>query len=175
MIDPRAIDVEVSNRQDLLPIDEARVAAAVRSVLLGEGLTSATISVGIVDDAAIHSLNAQYLSHDYATDVLSFLLDETDEGPEGEIIVSAEMAARQAPRFGWRAEDELTLYLVHGALHLLGYDDHDAADAARMRQKEQLYLAGLGCRRPLLSEPDDSAANEGFADDERAQDRLTDE
>ncbi len=175
MTDPCAIHVEVSNRQELLPIDQERIGAVIRAVLQGEGLASAIISVGIVDDPAIHALNVQYLAHDYATDVLSFLLDETDQGPEGEIIVSAEMAARQAPRFAWRAEDELTLYLVHGALHLLGYDDHDAADAARMRQKEQFYLARLGCHRPLPSESDESAPQEGSADDERTPDRFTDE
>jgi probable rRNA maturation factor len=63
---------------------------------------------------------------------------------EGEIIVSAETAATAAQRFGWSSDDELLLYVVHGTLHLVGYDDTNPPARSEMRSKEQLYLAEFG-------------------------------
>ncbi len=89
-----------------------------------------------VDDRTIHQLNRRYLDHDYPTDVLSFVLEEGPGTVEGEIIVSGDTAAASAPGYGWPAQDELLLYVIHGMLHLVGYDDKSPADAARMRQAE---------------------------------------
>ena len=90
-----------------------------------------------VDDRTIHQLNRRYLDHDYPTDVLSFVLEEGPGTVEGEIIVSGDTAAASAPGYGWPAQDELLLYVIHGMLHLVGYDDKSPADAARMRQAER--------------------------------------
>ena len=109
-----------------------------------EGIRRATISLAIVDDATIRPLNARYLGHDYATDVLSFVLEQSDEELDGEIIVSAETAASSAARFGWQAADELLLYVIHGALHLVGCDDLEPALQTRMRQREREHLAHFG-------------------------------
>lgn len=138
------IDVQVNSQQSLWRIREERLKEVVAAVLSGEGVTSASISVAVLDDAAIRQLNRRYLDHDYATDVLSFVLEQGDEGLEGEVIVSAETAAREAPRFGWSADDELLLYVLHGTLHLVGYDDQREPDITRMRGKEQDYLARMG-------------------------------
>jgi probable rRNA maturation factor len=135
--------IDVANEQELLPIDARQLRRAVRSVLEGEGLTAASVSVAVVDNAAIHRLNAKYLDHDEPTDALSFVLEATPGRVEGQIIVSAEMAAARAAEFEWTANDELLLYVIHAALHLAGYDDTTKAAAARMRQKERRYLALL--------------------------------
>ncbi|HVU88262.1 MAG TPA: rRNA maturation RNase YbeY [Pirellulales bacterium] len=148
------IQIDITNEQSRLPIDEQRLRAAVAAVLAGEGRSAATISVAVVDDPTIHELNRRFLAHDYPTDVLSFVLEESTAGLEGEIIVSADTAAASAPRYGWPATDELLLYVIHGTLHLVGYNDHEPADIARMRAAEKRYLAQCG-----LQAQDDSASS----------------
>ena len=138
--------IDIANQQTVVPVDERRLKSAVRAVLKGEGLASAKVSLAVVDDATIQQLNVRYLAHDYATDVLSFLLDEEDDYREGEVVVSAETALREAPSYGWAAADELLLYVLHGTLHLLGYDDQAREDRAAMREKERIYLRRLGYR-----------------------------
>ncbi len=86
------IQIDVTNEQTHLPIDAGRLRAAVAAVLAGEGRDAAVISVAVVDDATIHELNQRFLAHDYPTDVLSFVLEESAAGLEGEIIISADTA-----------------------------------------------------------------------------------
>lgn len=138
------IQVEVNNAQATLSIDEARLAGAVRSVLAGEGIARAQVSLAIVDAKTMHELNRRHLNHDYPTDVLSFLLEQSEDRLEGEIIVSADEAALNAPRFHWSPEAELTLYAVHGTLHLCGYDDLNTHAADIMRSRELHWLAENG-------------------------------
>ena len=109
------------------------------------------LSVAFVDNAAIRELSRNYLKNDLATDVLAFPLDEGQTGePDaeprmvGEVIVSAERALQEAETRGLAAEAELTLYLVHGILHLAGFDDHCTRDRARMYAREQEIMCGLG-------------------------------
>ena len=83
----------------------------------------ATISVAVVDDDAISELNGEFLGHQGPTDVLSFVLEQGEDFLDGEVVVSAETAQRAAAEFGWSAAEELLLYVIHGALHLAGYDD----------------------------------------------------
>ena len=104
----------------------------------------ATLSIAIVDDPTIHGLNRQYLEHDYPTDVLSFLLERDADSLEGEVIVSLDTAARRAAEFGWSAADELLLYVIHGTLHLVGYDDQAEAARGEMRAAERRVLAIFG-------------------------------
>ncbi len=101
-----------------------------------------------MDNAEIHRVNRQFLEHDFATDVISFSLGEPDGPLEGDLMVSAEMAVEQAARYGWSPLEELLLYVIHGTLHLVGYDDLTEEDRAVMRRQESHYLQGLGsgCR-----------------------------
>jgi len=140
----RMISVELCNEQSALPVDAALTRRAVAVVLTGESVRSATISVAVVDDPTMRELNRRYLNHDYNTDVLSFLLEESDRQLDGEIIVSAETAVMRAEEFAWSAGDELLLYVIHGTLHLTGYNDHSAAERGHMRRKEMQYLKELG-------------------------------
>ncbi len=139
-----SISVSVANRQTALEVCEETLAAAVRQVLRGEGRGRAEISLAVVDNAEIHRLNRQFLQHDYPTDALSFVLADDDACLEGEIVVSAEMAMQQAPRYHWQAEHELLLYVVHAALHLSGYDDGEPEAQQQMRDRERHHLAALG-------------------------------
>ncbi len=141
------IQVEVANEQSNHACDADLLLEAVRAVLRGESVDQANVSVAIVDDATMHDLNRKYLQHDYATDVLSFLLSAVDEPLEGEVIVSADTAAAEAIQYAWSTMDELLLYVIHGTLHLVGYDDATELERANMRSKEREYLAALG-RQP---------------------------
>lgn len=138
------LEVAVANLQEAHAVDEASLVAAIRQVLVPAGYTSGEISIAVVNDTRMHELNRQYLEHDYPTDVLSFVLDEQEGSLEGEIIVSADYAAREAERFQWSVQDELLLYVIHGALHLIGYDDQTPAAKQQMRAQEKLHLAAFG-------------------------------
>jgi probable rRNA maturation factor len=137
-------DIAIANEQALHAVDEDRLRAAVRKVLDDHGIRSASVSIAIVDDATIERLNQQYLKHTGPTDVLSFVLEASEGRLEGEIIASAETAAASAARFGWDVADELLLYVIHGALHLVGYDDANDESLAAMRKSERLYLSHFG-------------------------------
>lgn len=117
---------------------------AVRAVLQAEGLHAAEISLAVVDDAAIRQLHRRYLGQDEPTDVLSFLLESSPAGIDGEIVTSAETACRVAGRHGWTAAEELLLYVIHGALHLAGWTDDTPKNRAAMRGRERSCLAALG-------------------------------
>lgn len=138
------IEIQIADQQQAIAVDHERLRTAVSRILDDAGITSAEVSLAIVNDSAIHELNRRFLDHDEPTDVLSFLLARQDERLEGEVIVSADTAVRQAAQFNWEPGDELLLYVVHGTLHLVGYDDADAASQAEMRSRERHYLAGFG-------------------------------
>ena len=134
-------EIEISNRQQSLNIDPSRLQQVVESVLVEERVLAAQVSVAVVDDQTIQEANRRFLGHDEATDVLTFVTDARPEMLEGDIIVNAQAAASVAHRYGWSPEDELILYLVHGTLHLVGYDDKSDEVRAMMRERERHYLA----------------------------------
>jgi probable rRNA maturation factor len=138
------IEIALNNQQSCLDIDTERLIAAARQVMQELGPPTCQLSIAVVDNDTIHALNRQFLQHDYATDVLSFLLENDAQHLDGEIIVSAETAVEQCHRFGWTAADELLLYVIHGALHLVGLDDHDEQARAAMRAAERRFLTDFG-------------------------------
>jgi probable rRNA maturation factor len=139
-----AISVAIANRQRSMSLCGARLRQAVRAALAGTSVRKAQISLAVVNDRTIARLNRQFLSHEGPTDVLSFLLEQRPGWLEGEVVVSAETARREAPHYGWQPQDELLLYVVHGALHLAGHDDRSAAGRARMQARELAVLEELG-------------------------------
>lgn len=136
--------IEICNRQTALDFDADRLRRAAEAVMRDADVVDAALSIAVVDDPAMHQLNRQYLNHDYPTDVLSFTLERQGGHLEGEVIVSSETALRAAAHYGWSAEAELLLYVIHGTLHLVGYDDGDAASRGEMRAAERRYLANFG-------------------------------
>lgn len=145
-----AIVVEISNRQSRLPVDEQLMKRAVTLVIEESPYVSAEISIGVVDDQEMHQLNVSYLDHDYPTDVLSFPLTKTDEFLAGEILVSIDTAESQAKDHGLSTGRELTLYVIHGALHLVGFDDKQESDRQVMRQKEQWFMQKIEAEQGSL-------------------------
>jgi len=135
------IDVAVSNRQTRLAVDGDRLGEAVRAVMAGSTISRAEISVVVVDDPTIHDLNRRFLDHDWPTDVISFPLEQEDGYVEGEVVASADTALAEAPTYGWSGEDELLLYVIHGTLHLVGYDDATPEEKAEMQRRQREILA----------------------------------
>ena len=111
----------------------------VRAIVRDAGISEATISIAIVDDATIAKLHRQFLDDPEPTDVLSFVLERSGQSLEGEVVVSADTAKTCAPRYDATPEDELLLYVIHGTLHLVGYDDAAPRQRAVMRKKEREY------------------------------------
>lgn len=112
------------------------------------------MSIVFVSSQKIRALNKKFLNRSYATDVLAFNLGgnglvHAKSGKElhgkviGDIVISTDAAKQNSQKFKTTEQHELVLYIVHGILHLLGYDDHEAADIRRMRIKEQEVLSHL--------------------------------
>src|SRR5262249_38974461 len=130
--------------QELVEIDRKRMREVARAVLEGEGVADADLSLAFVDNATIHALNKRYLNHDAPTDVLSFPLSEPNAKKlAGELVIGAEIAQAAARERGHDVQAELALYVIHGLLHLCGYDDQSVSGAAEMRQRERHYLKEL--------------------------------
>lgn len=136
--------IAIASPQEQVPVDRAFFRQLVRTVLEGEGSADAEISLAFVDNATIHRLNRQFLQHDEPTDVLTFPLSE-GQGARlaGELVIGAEVALEQAASRGHDVQAELALYVIHGLLHLCGFDDKTASAAREMRQRERHYLAQL--------------------------------
>jgi probable rRNA maturation factor len=101
----------------------------------------AELEVALTSDAAIARVNRAFLGRRGPTDVLTFPVEPLrGERVMGEIVISVERARAQARRAGWSVRQEVALLLVHGVLHLGGYDDRSARAAARMRRMERLVL-----------------------------------
>src|SRR5436309_2423188 len=127
--------ISIATPQDIVAIDRGRMREVVRTVLAGEEVADYEISLAFVDSPTIHTLNKRYLDHDEPTDVLAF-----PDSDGGELVLGVEVARDQAAERGHDVAAELALYVIHGLLHLCGYNDHDDADRVKMRERERHYL-----------------------------------
>jgi probable rRNA maturation factor len=166
------IEVEISDTQGHLRTDRYALEKLVRGVLAAEDRLRGSISIALVDNATIHAVNRTHLGHDWPTDVISFPLSDADDPVFcGELLVSAEMACASARELGVEPHDELALYVVHGLLHLCGYDDRGESDARRMRQREIELLAQAGVTDPYLAVAETNACHTHSTTPESALDR----
>jgi probable rRNA maturation factor len=120
--------------------------ATARRLLAAAGRGDASLSLTLIDDAAIRRLNREYRGKDRSTDVLSFPLDDDPAVSEGEallgdVVISVETARRQAADYDAPLQRELYRLLIHGLLHLLGHD-HVRGDERRTMEREERRLAG---------------------------------
>ena len=131
------MDVFLANEQELA-VDEARLAALARYVLSVEQVDgSAELSVLFVTADHIRQLNARFAGEDHATDVLAFPMMEEEDGALllGDVVVCPSVAEKNAAQLGHALDAELEALVVHGTLHLLGYDHQGAEDKAKMDQR----------------------------------------
>jgi probable rRNA maturation factor len=133
---PSTMSVLVSNRQES-PVDEVTLAALAERTLAAEGRPDVELSLSFVGDDEMADLHVRYLDEPGPTDVLSFPMDE--DGLLGDVVVCPAEAARN----NTDVAAELRLLVVHGVLHLLGYD-HEADDDRRaMWAKQDAYVGSL--------------------------------
>ena len=97
------------------------------------------LSLIFCSDNYILDINMRYLQHDYFTDIITFDYCEGDT-VSGDLFISIDSVRENAVLYGASFEDELDRVMVHGVLHLLGYDDHTSEDIAVMREKENYYV-----------------------------------
>ncbi len=143
---PAPIDVlTVEHDHPNLDVDAPNLSTLVRHVIEEEGGTLRFLSVVLTGHETVLRLNREYLDHDYHTDVLSFDLGAGDasNAVEGEVYIDLDTAQERHEEFDTTFEQEALRYVVHGVLHLLGYDDAEDEDAATMRQLEDRYLRAL--------------------------------
>ena len=141
-----------SKEGDLL-VQTALLENAARQVLVETGsCLDLELTLVLTDDAQLHALNRQFLGVDEPTDVLAFPAGETDPDSHkpylGDVIISYSHAVAQAAIGGHSIEEELQLLVVHGVLHLLGYDHMQEKEKAAMWAAQKNILIRLGCSVP---------------------------
>ena len=134
------IQILCHHSENVRNCDVGRMKKAIRSIAADYGWTHGDISIALMSDLEIRGLNYKHLTHDYATDVISFDLTSADDFLEGEIIASIETADREAKEHGWQGDDELLLYVIHGMLHIIGLRDKKTKETQVMRDAERHYL-----------------------------------
>jgi len=143
--EPLSIEHDHPSRQ----LDSTALHHTIRHVLDAEGATLVHLSIVLTGHDTVRRLNQSYLEHDYDTDVLAFSLRDgpapapsnTDETTvEGEVYVDLDTAAERHDEFGTSFEEEAYRYVIHGVLHLVGYDDATESGQAAMHDKEDQYL-----------------------------------
>jgi len=135
--------ITVSRQAPCSGITPRQIIQAVDMTLKGKSLRH--LNVALVDDSTMALLHGRYLNDDSPTDVMSFDLRDNrkDKTIEGEILVSVDTARRQAEELGVPLREEILRYVIHGTLHLMGYDDRTADERKQMRLAENQVLEDL--------------------------------
>lgn len=138
--------IEIFNpTEHTLPFRESDAAFLLEQIESGESVHFHSVEIVFTDEAGIIDINTKYLSRDYITDIISFRLDEdeSDQSIEGTLYCCAPRIAEQSAEYGSEPETEFLRVIVHGLLHLAGYDDQTEADKAAMTSREDHYLQTL--------------------------------
>ncbi|MGH7309822.1 MAG: rRNA maturation RNase YbeY [Candidatus Rokuibacteriota bacterium] len=129
-------------------VPRGHLVRAAERALVALGRSGARVEVALVDDNDIRRLNRAWRGVSRRTDVLAFPLEMPELGGlVGQVVISAQTAARQARHLGVPFARELELLVTHGVLHLVGYDDRDPVEAGIMHERERALLSA-GRRRP---------------------------
>lgn len=128
------------------PLAAAGLARLATAVLRAEGVRRAAVSIALVGRRRIRSVNRIHRGHDRETDVLAFGLWGPGGFVAGDVYCCPEVAARQARRYGTTPQDELRRLVVHGMLHVLGYDHPGGEERVRsaMWRRQERYVARFG-------------------------------
>ncbi len=129
----------VANQHPVLRFSRQETRRTLLSVLRKEAIGRLSLSVVFVDNRFMRKINWKFLHHNYNTDVVAFPLRD-GIGVDGELYINLDKAQTQAKAYGVRFKDETRRLLVHGTLHLLGYDDSTKESQRKMRTREDFYL-----------------------------------
>ena len=133
----------LKNQQQLIPVGERRIKKIAENILNYLGIASNELSILFLDNRGITEINKKYLKRNRPTNVISFVLNEGEcrnINPQvlGDVVISVEKAQEQAGINGTTLEEEISFLLIHGILHLLGYDhEKKGSEKEKMRKKER--------------------------------------
>ncbi len=138
----------IKNLQKRTRLNSRKLRKAAQRILAELGCPDAELSIAFMDDLQIRELNRRYLRRDRSTNVLAFSMKEGEFGTLasrllGDLAISVETAERQSNRFGLKAEGMIFLLMIHGILHLLGYDHEGSKKEAREMALKQTELLRL--------------------------------
>ena len=147
------MNIQITNDQTDLAVNPQQVQSIVREVLKIEQETCDEVSICFVDTATICQLHQDFFNDPSPTDCISFPLDEEEDSTYrvlGEIFVCPATAIQYAAENHLDKYEETTLYIIHGLLHLMGYDDLEEEDCQLMRAAEQRHLTHLRAKNLIL-------------------------
>jgi probable rRNA maturation factor len=130
------VEVKIKNLQKKIPIPRSLILKTAAAAFRKLGSAVSDLSVVFLGEKRIRLINKKYLGHDYVTDVLTFDLGQGC----AEIIICPKVAAANAISHKTSTEKEIILYVIHGILHLKGFDDHTPKDILQMRKMENELL-----------------------------------
>jgi probable rRNA maturation factor len=111
-----------------------------KTILADEDIVCENLNFRFCDDMTIREFNKKYLSHDYETDILTFYYENDVNNFDGDILISPETVKSNSVRFKSGFKNELLRVVIHGVLHLCGYEDSNKQQREVMRKKENYYL-----------------------------------
>lgn len=142
--------IQIENQQKRIKIDKRKIRIKVNKLLKIMDCANKEISITFVDDVTIQRINKQYLSKDKPTNVISFSLQEGEFGginPEvlGDVVISVDTASSDADKGNLSFDEEILFLIIHGLLHLTGYNHENTskANALKMKQKEKELFQSL--------------------------------
>ncbi len=135
---------EITSRQKIKNINIKKINLILKEVFFLLNEPRAKVSILFCDNKFISKLNKKFFKNMRPTDVIAFpLQDKLQKDYLGEIVISVEQAEKACPYYGKKWQEELMLYLIHGILHLLGYDDTKAKEKLIMDRKQERILQRL--------------------------------
>jgi probable rRNA maturation factor len=145
--------ITFNNNTNQKLIEEKELKKLIKYAVKEEKLKNVIFSITLVDNNMIKELNNQYRNIDKPTDVISFALEDNDDyiNPDcrllGDIYISIEKALEQADNYGHSYLRELSFLMIHGFLHLLGYDHQNTDDEIKMFKRQEEILNGYGIKK----------------------------
>ncbi len=143
LIDPSDLGIHFFYEEVSFDLMEDVTSNWLKTVIEAENKVLRSIRFVFCKDAYLHQINVDYLNHDTLTDVITFPYAEEEAIVDGEIFISTERIAENAKTFKITYEQELNRVMVHGVLHLCGYDDKGKEAKEKMTAKEDYYLKSL--------------------------------
>jgi len=144
------MEIKIKNLQIKVPLNHNQIKAQIKAILLKEKIKDANLCFVFVGHQTIRAFNRKFLKRNYATDVLAFesefdhWIKRKNQAIAGDIVISTDAALKNHKEFKTTVSEELALYIIHGILHLIGYDDHNKKDILKMRKKECELMDVLG-------------------------------
>ena len=141
-----SVNIQIDCSPDGLEADFNKLKELARQICKRFSVNNVTVSIAVVNDEQIKKVNREFLDKENSTDVISFDLSDDSGEKIFELIVNADQAVRQSRKREHSTEAELALYVTHGLLHNLGFDDTQQDEAKKMHDKEDeiLQQAGFG-------------------------------